>query len=33
MNQLMLENCVHLWDPNNVYKNEGLMMNLQGRNM
>jgi hypothetical protein len=22
MNHLLLENCVHLWDPNNIYKNK-----------
>jgi len=22
MNQLMLESCVHPWDPNNVYKDK-----------
>jgi len=38
MNQLMLESCVHPWDPKDVrsfltlFHKEDLMMTLQGRN-
>jgi hypothetical protein len=40
VNQVLLKNCVHQWDPKDVSKfltllglSKGLLMTLQGRNM